>query len=287
MASKTNLSIHDTEMADMMNQPNAHQMEVSAEDTLNDFTGKTCRYGTTTGRAVVVALPCDQTSFSRGKKARGQLVEGSRSTSKGKRKELCATVPVDHGNLPFQKSENLWGVVESLGTFSIMPQKPHFGPLGSYKEIEREGEALRLMVLFDKITKKALNLRLDAPRDDIKYELSILDKLETHGFDVMKLRDILTRGLLLKDRQEDIENLVKESIRRLTEFDLEKCKDKENGIKRDIEMRKLMEEARLADFRDKEINVKVASDQLASRMIEDELTRIKTQFEELVASLFN
>lgn len=192
-----------------------------------------------------------------------------------------ATVSVDNGNLPFQKNKILWGVVESMEAFSIMPQKPHFGPLGSYNEIQREGEALSLMVLFHKVTKNALNLRFDAPRDDIKNDLSILDKLETHGFDVMKLRGILTRTLLLKDQQEDIENLLKEGKMRLTEFDLAKCKEKENGITREDEITKLMEEARLADFRDKEININVASDLLASRMIEDQLTRIKTEFENL------
>lgn len=69
MASKTNFSVHDSEMVGMISQPNTHQMEVPAEDTLNDFTGQSCGDDTTTGRVVVVALPCDQTSFSRGKKA--------------------------------------------------------------------------------------------------------------------------------------------------------------------------------------------------------------------------
>lgn len=69
MSSNTNFSVHDTEMAGMINQPNTRQMEVHAEDTLNDFTARTCRDGTTTGRVVVVALPCDESSFSRGKKA--------------------------------------------------------------------------------------------------------------------------------------------------------------------------------------------------------------------------
>lgn len=52
MASKTNFSVHDSEMAGMINQQNADQMEVPAEDTLNDNTGQTCRDGTTTGSAV-------------------------------------------------------------------------------------------------------------------------------------------------------------------------------------------------------------------------------------------
>ncbi|KAK1398728.1 hypothetical protein POM88_008591 [Heracleum sosnowskyi] len=178
----------------------------------------------------------------------GQLVQGSRSTSKGKRKELCATVPVDHGNLPFENNENLWGMVESLEAFD-------------YQE----------------------NFKL-APREDIKNDLSLLDKLETHGFDVMKLREILTRILLLKDQQEDVENSLKESKMRLTGFDLVKCKAKEDGIKREDEMMRLTEEARLAGFRDKEIDADIASDQWELRMIEDELTRVNMEFEELVAS---
>lgn len=47
---------------------------------------------------------------------------------------------------------------------------------------------------------------------------------------------------------------------------------------------KLTEEARLADFTDKEIDVDVASDQLALRRLAVELTRINMEFEELVAS---
>lgn len=293
MASNTNFSVHETEMVGMINQPNTHQMEVPAEDTLNDFTAPTCRDGTT-GRVVVFGLPCDRSYFSRGKKVSSQRVEGSRSTSKGKRTELFdknaildvegATVPVDHGNLAFEKNELLWRVMESLETFSIMPQKPHFRPLESCSEIQREGEALSLMVLFDKITKKALNFQFDAPREDLKNDLSLLKKLETHGFDVMKLRDLLTRILLLKDQQEDIKNSSIESKRRLTEYDLENRKAKENGIKREDEMMKLMEEARLADSTEKKIDVDIASDQLALRMLEDEITRINTEFEELVAS---
>lgn len=88
------------------------------------------------------------------------------------------------------------------------------------------------MVLFDKITNKTLNLRFDAPREDIENDLSLLKKLEIHGFDVMKLRALLSRMLLLKDQQEDIENSSKESNRRLTEFDFEKWKTKEDSIKR-------------------------------------------------------
>lgn len=97
-------------------------------------------------------------------------------------------------------------MAESLEAFGIMPQKPHFQPLESCSEIQREGEALNLMVLFDKITMKTLNLQFDAPKEDIENDLSLLEKLETHGFDAMKLRDILTMILLLKDQQEDVEN---------------------------------------------------------------------------------
>lgn len=68
----------------MINQSNTHQMEAAAEDTSNDLTPPMCRGGTTTGRVVVFGLPLGQSYFSRGKKASGQRVEGSRSTSKGK-----------------------------------------------------------------------------------------------------------------------------------------------------------------------------------------------------------
>ncbi|KAK1398738.1 hypothetical protein POM88_008601 [Heracleum sosnowskyi] len=46
-----------------------------------------------------------------------------------------ATVPVDHGNISFDKNKLLWRVAESLEAFSIMPQKPHFQPLESFSEI--------------------------------------------------------------------------------------------------------------------------------------------------------
>lgn len=55
-------------------------------------------------------------------------------------------------------------------------------------------------------------------------------------------------------------------------------------VLRENEMTKLMKEARSTDFRDKEINVDVASEQLVLRMLEDQITRFNTDVKELVAS---
>ncbi|KAK1398736.1 hypothetical protein POM88_008599 [Heracleum sosnowskyi] len=177
MASNTNFSFHETEVAGMINQSNTHQMEAPAEDTSNDLTPPMCRGGTTAGRVVVFGVPLDQSYFSRGKKASGQRVKGSRSTSKGKNYVLL-----------FQLIMGIYHLRRTNFSGEWLNLWKHLGP---------------------------------------------------------------TRG----------------------------CREL-----RDDELMKLTEEARLADFTDKEIDVDGASDQLALRMLEEELTRINMEFEELVAS---
>lgn len=186
--------------------------------------------------------------------------------------------------LPFEKNKLLWEAVESLEAFSAMPQKPHFRPLESCREIQREGKALSLMVHFNKIAKKTWNLQYDAPREDIANDLALLRKLETHGFDVMKLTDPLTGILFLKDPLEDTENLLKENVRRLTEFDHQKSKAKAICIKVQNEITRVMNEYRVVSLSEKKVDDDIASEQLELRKVDYELTRLNWEIEELVAT---
>lgn len=196
----------------------------------------------------------------------------------------CAIVPVRQENVPFEKNKLLWKEAEALEAFTLTPHKPHFRPLESCREIEREGKAVGLMVIYDNITKKTLNLRCETAREDIEEYLSHLKELEPYGFDVLKQRNALNRFLYLKEQLEDIDNLSKENKRQLTEFDRELCILKEKRIQMQDEIQKLMEEARLADVGVKKSEDDIASDQLAIRNYNDELTRIRMELRELLAS---
>ncbi|XP_017250055.2 DUF724 domain-containing protein 7 isoform X2 [Daucus carota subsp. sativus] len=284
MASNTKFSVHGTEMAGIINLPNTHQMEEPTEDTLNGFINPSGSNSSNTGRDVVMALPCNQSFLSRGKKASDRQVEGTKRNSKGKRKEICAIVPVRQESVPFEKNELLWKEAEALEAFTLTPHKPHFRPLESCREVEREGKAVGLMVIYDNITKKTLNLRCETAREDIEDYLSHLKELEPYGFDVSKQRNALNRFLFLKEQLEDIDNLSKENKRQITEFDRELCILKEKRIQMQDEIQKLMEEARLADLGVKKSEHDIASDQLAIRNHNEELTRIRMELRELLAS---
>lgn len=111
-------------------------------------------------------------------------------------------------SLPFVKNTLLWSTVEAMDIFRRIPQKPHFNPLEHCKESSREGLAIGYMVTFVSIVERTSRLHYDDPRSTFEEILETLSDLETHGFDVLVVRDRLTELLLMKDKQEKVDSQV-------------------------------------------------------------------------------
>ncbi|KAK1348927.1 hypothetical protein POM88_008589 [Heracleum sosnowskyi] len=197
-----------------------------------------------------------------------------------------AVAPANTEKLLFEKHRHLWEVAESFEACRKMPQDPHFLPLKSGKE-NCEGTALGKMVIFYNIAQKTSNLHLDTEREAIMDDLSLLEELETHGFDVALLENRLNKILCLKSQQEKLVNMLEQRKGRLRGHDQKKCKNKEKKAKIEERMKELQKETELAAKMDKENDAKIAAEQQAQRVHGEELHRIKIQFEELVASLLH
>ncbi|KAF5455430.1 hypothetical protein F2P56_025003 [Juglans regia] len=107
----------------------------------------------------------------------------------------------ENRKLPFVKSSPVWKAIESMEIFIIMPQNPHFLPLGKCKEECREGLAIGNMVTFASLVEKISKLRLDDPRSTFDGYLESLLDLEKHGFDVTVVRGRINELLSIKDGQ--------------------------------------------------------------------------------------
>ncbi|KAI3679561.1 hypothetical protein L2E82_51224 [Cichorium intybus] len=121
-------------------------------------------------------------------------------------------------NLPFTiTTPTLWKTIESMEAFRNIPQRPHFHPLEGVKESGREGLAIGSMVTFSTVVDKTCALRFEDARSAIEDCLETLAELETHGFEVELIRDRLTRLLLIKDKQQELEERSKEITQKLEE----------------------------------------------------------------------
>nr|XP_043635456.1 DUF724 domain-containing protein 6-like isoform X2 [Erigeron canadensis] len=110
----------------------------------------------------------------------------------------------DAPKLTFEKRSQLWGTIEAMEVFHLFPQNPHFRPLDNYKETARERQAINLMVNFSGVFEDMSRLRFDHPRTEIGDHLDTLNELESHGFDVHRIRKRLNELLSLKDEHEKL-----------------------------------------------------------------------------------
>ncbi|KAF9620463.1 hypothetical protein IFM89_012640 [Coptis chinensis] len=108
-------------------------------------------------------------------------------------------VTFENGSLPFTKSYPLWGNVESMEVFRLMPQHPHFHPLQQVNELLREGQALGYMLTFANVIDKVNKAQLDEPYSTFENELETLIELEANGFNVHPVRARIKKLLRIKD----------------------------------------------------------------------------------------
>lgn len=189
--------------------------------------------------------------------------------------------------LPFMITTPLWKTIESMEAFRKIPQKPHFGPLESVKESGREGLAIGSMVTFSTVVDKTCALRFEDPRSAIEDCLETLLELEPHGFEVELIRDRLTQLLLIKDRQEELEQRSKGIAQKLEAANLQgKKTDQEIGeIEREITE---LEERRrqLVSDKDKHESEVTRVTEAAVDGIHQQLREVGVEFDGLAAAPF-
>ncbi|KAL8147876.1 uncharacterized protein LOC141708028 isoform X2 [Apium graveolens] len=279
---------YNSNLADGICQTNMHQMELSVKNVTAPISGDGAIVPGDTENLLFeqhrhqVEVPAQDAHI--GFKA---PISRNVDHANGVANVAVAIVPANTEKLLFEKNRDLWAVAESVEACRTMPQDPHFLPLKSCRHNSREGQALGYMVTFDNIARRTLNLRLDAKREAIEDDVSLLEELETHGFHVAPLKNCLNKTLLLKNEQDKFENLLEQTKRRRKEHDEEKCKNKEKRANIEERMKELQKDIELAAKMEKDREAKIADEHLVQRVHGEELHKIKIQLEELVASLLH
>ncbi|KAK1404150.1 hypothetical protein POM88_003755 [Heracleum sosnowskyi] len=144
---------------------------------------------------------------------------------------VCFDDVENHQSLPFLKGSPLWKNIESLEIFKKTQKKPHFSPLVKCKEEMREGLAIGHMVNFSNLVENISRLQFCDPITVIESKLGLLAELESHGFDVEKVRACLTQLLSKKQREtefqkeyQDIGNTISYSAEEISKADEEIAK---------------------------------------------------------------
>ncbi|EEF30419.1 protein ALP1-like [Ricinus communis] len=185
-------------------------------------------------------------SDSHDKDYRQQICESASNSGTEMREKLSLYLSGHPGNrvprdtelvksqeMPFHKSSFVWGDIESMEVFRLLPQKPHFSPLIEFEEASREGVAMRHMMTFAMLVEKTSKLRVDDPRNLFQSYLEILANLRLHGFDVKAVMDRLNMLLSMKDRYEQLKGPSKNGHVQLIEHNYEMMKLEEGIDKTD------------------------------------------------------
>lgn len=175
----------------------------------------------------------------------------------------------ENQSIPFVKNTLLWKTIESMEVFRVMPQKPHFWNLGSFKETSREGLAIGSMVNFSSVVENTSKLQYDDSRSIIEDNLDTLVELESFGFDVRLVGDRLTRLLLIKDKQEELEERSKEIKSWINEHDLETSNIDKEIDEIDKRIKELQERQALAVSKKEKRGSEISSLESTAECIDD------------------
>ncbi|KAI3759924.1 hypothetical protein L1987_50311 [Smallanthus sonchifolius] len=185
---------------------------------------------------------------------------------------------------PFIKRSPIWATIESLELYQTPPQMPHFSPLKEKKADYREGLAIAYMVTFGNLVQNLSGLQPNDPVDIINNSLETLCDLETHGFDVVPIRDRLTKLLSLKSTVCEHEDTHKK-----VEKEFEKCNHERSLVEKEmdeleVKMKVLKEKsaqtAGMMKVKDDEIMRLQSNLHLVSNQISD----LEVAFEQLAAT---
>ncbi|KAM7493595.1 hypothetical protein LguiB_028204 [Lonicera macranthoides] len=187
----------------------------------------------------------------------------------------------ENQSIPFVKNTLLWKTIESMEVFQVMPQKPHFRNLCSFKETSREGLAIGSMVNFSSVVENTSKLQYNDSRSIIEDNLDTLVELESFGFDVRLVRDRLTRLLLIKDKQEELEERSKEIKSRINEHDVE-TSNIDNEI--DERIKELQERRAVAVSKKEKRGSEIRSLESTAECIDDGMRSARLDFVSLAAA---
>lgn len=190
----------------------------------------------------------------------------------------------ENQSIPFVKNTLLWKTIESMEVFRVMPQKPHFRNLGSFKETSREGLAIGSMVNFSSVVENTSKLQYDDSRSIIEDNLDTLVELESFGFDVRLVGDRLTRLLLIKDKQEELEERSKEIKSWINEHDLETSNIDKEIDEIDKRIKELQERQVLAVSKKEKRGSEISSLESTAECIDDGMRSARLDFVSLAAA---
>nr|GEX21653.1 agenet-like domain-containing protein [Tanacetum cinerariifolium]GEX88917.1 agenet-like domain-containing protein [Tanacetum cinerariifolium] len=206
-------------------------------------------------------------------------LNGPVGTSTSERRLEIVACDID-ANISFVKTSPLWDMIESMEAFQKLPQNPHFRPLlKGVKESAREGFAIGTMVTFSNVVDRTFCLRFDYPRTAIEDSLETLVDLESNGFDVEVIRDRLTHLLLLKDKQEELEDRSKGVAEKIEEQQIrEKTVDDElDELNKQI--RQLEEKRRKVLLKKEKWALEIGAMKATEEAIEQELLEVAAEFD--------
>lgn len=130
----------------------------------------------------------------------------------------------ENKRLPFVKSSPVWKMIDTMDVFRMIPQNPHFQPLGECKEEHREGMAIGNMVTFSGLVDKIYKLQFDDPESIFHSACETLVELEKHGFDVTVLRGRVLELLSIKNKQGEFQRESKDAENKIMEQTSQKAK---------------------------------------------------------------
>lgn len=192
--------------------------------------------------------------------------------------------PVENQTLPFVKKSPIWKTIESMEVFQIVPQKPHFCPLGETKEEYREGSAVGIMVTYAGLFEKISMLQFNDARSIFDRTLESLLDLEKHGFDVTLLRRRVNELLSIRDGQGQLLDDFKDSEMKIIERSKETTKLEEEMIEIRKKISELEEQLDSTKSRKQTEDLEIARLQSHVASINDRVQSARRDFEKLAAA---
>ncbi|KAG6644934.1 hypothetical protein CIPAW_08G086900 [Carya illinoinensis] len=190
----------------------------------------------------------------------------------------------DNRSLPFVKSSPIWKTIEGMEIFRLMPQDPHFHPLGKCKEEYREGLAVANMVTFTSLVEKISKLRLDDSRSIFYGYLESLHEMEKHGFNVTVLQGRMNKLLSIKDREGQILNESKDAEFKILHYNQEKTLLAEEMTNITTQITKLQVEHTLIESKMKSKELEISRLQKRVDSINEDIQSAQLDFEKIAAA---
>ncbi|KAM7275430.1 hypothetical protein ACFE04_017296 [Oxalis oulophora] len=182
------------------------------------------------------------------------------------------------GKIPFVKKSPVWGTIESMEVFKIVPQEPHFSPLADIKEEYREGSAIGMMITFATLFDNISKLQIDNPKSIFDSTLESLLDLEKQGFDVAVLKDRLNVLLAAKVEEEELQIEFSEKDRLMLKHSCEKAKYEVEVREIKKKIAELEEQHQAAESKKDAEDKKVARRKLEIETIHERIQHAQSKF---------